>query len=261
MKKAFTLAEIMIALTVIGVITSILLPVAFQTTPDENIMKFKKGNATLAKVVNELVTSDKYYKDNDLGLMPDGTTIKPKTAYMGCSTDAVGDEASTKYFCLSFADMLNTKNVNCSTASTGENDEKTFVDVVIDTNLLDSLETWQKTEADAKTIVDNVCKTVATTVGAEITTSDNIIYYQGNPNATFGIYWTGCNADDRLFAVGRGTKKGGVSLESFYKVFCMDVDGINKGEEPFGYGIRADGKILVGSRAQQWIEKSIQDKD
>ena len=41
----------------------------------------------------------------------------------------------------------------------------------------------------------------------------------------------------------------------------MDVDGINKGEEPFGYGIRADGKILVGSRAQQWIEKSIQDKD
>ena len=38
MKKGFTLAEIMIALTVIGVITSILLPVAFQSTPDENIM-------------------------------------------------------------------------------------------------------------------------------------------------------------------------------------------------------------------------------
>ena len=50
-------------------------------------------------------------------------------------------------------------------------------------------------------------------------------------------------------------------FDAIYKVVCMDVDGINKGEAPFGYGIRADGKILVGSRAQQWIEKSIQDKD
>ena len=41
MKKGFTLAEIMIALVVIGVITSILLPVAFNNVPNENVMKFK----------------------------------------------------------------------------------------------------------------------------------------------------------------------------------------------------------------------------
>lgn len=260
MKKGFTLAEIMIALTVIGVITSILLPVAFQSTPDENIMKFKKGNSTLAKVINELVTSEKFYKDNDLGLMPDGTAIKPKTVYMGCSTDAAGNDASTKYFCLSFADILNTKNVNCSTASTGENDENTFVAVALNTSLLSSV-SYQKTEAEAKTIFDNVCKNNASTVGAEITTSDGIVYYQGNPNATFGLYWSGCTIDDRLFVVGRGEKKSGIALESFYKVFCMDVDGINKGEDPFGYGIRADGKVLLGKRATDWTQKTLQDKE
>ena len=41
----------------------------------------------------------------------------------------------------------------------------------------------------------------------------------------------------------------------------MDIDGIGKGEDPFGYGIRADGKILTGKRADEWLEKNIQDKD
>ena len=46
-----------------------------------------------------------------------------------------------------------------------------------------------------------------------------------------------------------------------HKVFCLDIDGINNGEEPFGYPIRVDGKIFVGAKAQQWLEKTIQDKD
>ena len=37
--KAFTLAEVMIVLTVIGVLTAILLPVARQSMPDEDLMK------------------------------------------------------------------------------------------------------------------------------------------------------------------------------------------------------------------------------
>ena len=42
-KKAFTLAEVMVTLTVIGIITSIIIPVAIHSKPDENIMKFKKS--------------------------------------------------------------------------------------------------------------------------------------------------------------------------------------------------------------------------
>ena len=46
MKKGFTLAEILIVLVIIGVLTMILLPVAFQSSPDEQVMKFKKGYNT-----------------------------------------------------------------------------------------------------------------------------------------------------------------------------------------------------------------------
>ena len=41
-KNAFTLAEILIVLVIIGVLTMILLPMAFQSSPDEEVIKFKK---------------------------------------------------------------------------------------------------------------------------------------------------------------------------------------------------------------------------
>ena len=42
MKKAFTLAEVMIVLAIIGILTAILLPVARNSTLNGNIIKFKK---------------------------------------------------------------------------------------------------------------------------------------------------------------------------------------------------------------------------
>ena len=66
MKKAFTLAEIMIVLTIIGVLTAILLPIANHSRPDEAVMKFKKADTTLKNVIRELVNSDKYYLNGDL---------------------------------------------------------------------------------------------------------------------------------------------------------------------------------------------------
>ena len=74
-KFGFTLAEILIVLVIIGVLTMILLPIAFQSSPDEQVMKFKKGYNTLGTVIRELVTSDKYYQNGDLGLKKDGTLI------------------------------------------------------------------------------------------------------------------------------------------------------------------------------------------
>ena len=47
LKKGFTLAEVMITLTVIGIITAVIIPVAIHSKPDENIMKFKKAHNTL----------------------------------------------------------------------------------------------------------------------------------------------------------------------------------------------------------------------
>ena len=114
-KKAFTLAEIMIVLTIIGVLTAILLPVAFQSAPDENVMKFKKANNTLGAVVRELINSDEYYSGGDFGIRANGSQIKGS------------NDVEKKYFCSSFADLLSTKSVNCSNANVTNGSVQTYL--------------------------------------------------------------------------------------------------------------------------------------
>ena len=250
-KKAFTLAEIMIALTVIGVITSILLPVAFNNVPNENVMKFKKGNATLAKVINELVTSGEYYKEGDLGIKADGTLID------GTRTD------NFKYLCKTFADVVSVKSINCLDS------KMDYWGGIIVKPEVESQENWNKVASrlDSMCLDKEHCNT-----SFEITTVDNISFYQTNPAQPFGINARAYGESDnyiemkeRLFGLKKweslyGTGRGS-DVDPIYKVFCMDIDDFNKGEEPFGYGIRADGKIILGKRAQEWSQKSLQDKE
>ena len=253
MKKGFTLAEIMIALVVIGVITSILLPVAFNNVPNENVMKFKKGNATLAKVINELVTSGEYYEEGDLGIKKDGSLVNSST-----------------YFCKTFAETITAKSINCSEDKSANSEVLAFVDV--GDTIYDGTPYKNGDFYKAKENVDNSCKVMQSKIGGEIVTADNIIFYQTAPSIHFGISWgdslrqTVNNLDvcgdicstTRLFNAKQHTTAEG--FDRVHKIFCMDIDGINKGEDPFGYGIRADGKIILGKRAQEWLEKSIQEK-
>ena len=58
-----------------------------------------------------------------------------------------------------------------------------------------------------------------------------------------------------MFPANYGDENG---FDMVYRVVCLDVDGFDKEENSFGYGIRADGKILTGKRADEWINKSIQ---
>ncbi len=250
-KFGFTLAEIMIALTVIGIITSILLPVAFQSTPNEDVMKFKKGNATLAKIINELASSEKYYKAGDLGTKADGTRLTGTKSGVETGTDA-----TIKYFCQSVAELVNAKSINCSNIA-GDTTNP-YVCLSSDKGTCSP----QKTLAQAKALFDSTCKTEnALKVGEEIKFADDIIFYQASPQTTFGLYWA---ANTRLFSPSDATTityHDEFGFDAIYKVVCLDVDGINKGEDPFGYGIRADGKLITGARADTWLAKDIQDKD
>lgn len=230
-KKAFTLAEIMIVLTIIGVLTAILLPVAFQSAPDENVMKFKKANNTLGAVVRELINSDEYYSGGDFGIRANGSQIKGS------------NNVEKKYFCSSFADLLSTKSVKCSNANVTNGSVQTY------------LSGADKTST-AQTNLDTYCKNSVSTVGYEIVTSDGISYYQASPALTFGSIASGTTRN-----FGRGGKYRDASgFDANYKVFCIDVDGAGP-EAPFGYGIRADGKILPGKRALDWTNKSVQQND
>ena len=241
---AFTLAEIMIVLAVIGVLTAVLLPVAINSTPNEDVMKFKKGHNALLTTIRELVNSDKYYLDGNLAKRASGEYITGKNA---------GD---VTYFCESFADIISTKSINCNDTYTS------YADASETTVCSD----WS--DADIVNNMDTYCKNTASKIGAEIATSDNIIFYQSS-TITFGMDDYVGTVDHYLYleTVGEfnsSPENSAKGIDSAYrcsKVFCMDIDGIDNGEDPFGYGIRADGKVLLGARADEWLQKSIQEKE
>ena len=236
----FTLAEVMIVLTVIGVLTAILLPVARQSMPDKNLMKFKKAHNTLGTVIRELVTSDKYYLNGDLGKKPDNTFVE-----------------DTNYFCTTISEVVNTKSVNCKNPT-----------IAMPTALIHVVAAdWYKNgtiSIPPEKHVDKVCKE---NLGNEstITLNDDVVIYELTPSFPFGqqieknsyatsYYWEwngkDPNSADANYEQGKG-------FYYIYKTVCIDIDKIGSGEDPFGYGIRVDGKILVGARAQEWLERDV----
>ena len=242
LKKGFTLAEVMIVLTVIGVLTAILLPVARQSMPDENLMKFKKAHNTLGTVIRELVTSDKYYLDGDLGVKADNNPVDTLT-----------------YFCETISDILNTKSVNCS-------EENVSDDIGAMQRLIPRFEgDFSVTAAD----LDYYCKQSAPIVKNEIVLTDGVVFYQTNPDYPFGRTKDINGAEiGRIFCTPFYDNGGRACINDkgfplYTKGFCIDIDGIPANatadncinECPFGYSIRADGKILTGARADEWLER------
>ncbi len=240
MRRAFTLAEIMIVFIVIGVLTAILLPSAFQITPDEGVLKFKKANTTLGNVIRELVYSDKYYAEGDLGKKADGTLV---------------DETDNKrYFCETFSEIVTYKKKDCSDKVEASHD---YID--LSTLTKDYTEAQYKVKTDE---IDEWCKAAEKSVGAELVTSDGVIWFQASPGTTFGQQTKKDSADVRIFGDPNSKEEPYVKdyngFDAAYKVVCFDVDELEDGIDSFGYGIRADGKMLPSTRTLEYIKKSIQ---
>ncbi len=235
-KKAFTLAEVMIVLTVIGILTAILLPNAIRSTPDENVMKFKKANNTLAQVIGELVSNEKYYFEGDLRRKPNG--------------DFITDEA---YFCKTIANLISTKSVNCASYGTA----KSYADGRTN-GTSDKKPTLAKIKTTASVNVDAKCATIqSNTIKADkqIVTTDGVVWFEESSKTPFGIINSGTT---RLFG---GAYPDSNGFDAIYKIYCIDVDGYSGAEAPFGYAIRSDGKIVTGARADAWVQKTVQNKE
>ena len=251
MKKfAFTLAEIMIVSSVIAIITAILLPSARNAMPNEDLMKFKKGHLVLVDVIQELVNSDKYYLNGDLGIRPNNALINGKHD---------GDDT---YFCETFADVLGgVKEKTCQNGKKGSG-----------SNLFIS-STREEQYVYYQNILDIECKTYSSENNpAEIITTDNISYFRASPHILYGMTFEECHiavygSNEKCIAdnncnmrYNKGHAKSKAGTGTVYNVFCMDIDGMNQGEPPFGYGIREDGKIYYGGSATKWYKKVIQEK-
>ena len=240
-KTAFTLAEIMIVLSVIAILTAILLPSARNVVPNEKVMKFKKGHEILYKAMNELVTSDKYYLNGDLGIRINGDLIDGT------------NEGDFQYFCNSMSDVLATKENNCNNVEFAEIIHNFFTchSEYVDYNdcIKDSEVSCTNLSYQAK---DRFIKL-----------QDGIIIYEATPQTTFGLKHEN---GTRIF---NWSQNGNGGFEYVWKIICVDIDGIPENatwencvnECPFMYGMRADGKILNGARVNEWLQKSIQQKD
>lgn len=61
--KGFTLAELMVALAVIGIIVAVVTPAIVKTRPNKNKMMVKKTYYTVENIVSKLINDEKLYPD------------------------------------------------------------------------------------------------------------------------------------------------------------------------------------------------------
>ena len=218
------------------------------------------------QVIRELVNNDKFYCDGDLGMRM--VSQNPRV----CEQIEAHTEQNCTYFCKTFADFITKKSVNCTGCNTGGNGGWTLANV--SNPGCNSTSTVNDTTIrKTKKKFDTLCKNQAVDVGQEIVASDGVVYYSSRPWATFGQTQNDGNGGVcRSFSPPGGpvirADQNGIDIA--YKTFCIDVDGFPaegsancddaKDICPFGFGIRADGKILNGARADIWIKKDIQNR-
>ena len=72
MKKGFTLSELLISLTVVGIIVAILTPVAKRLLPNENILRTKKAFHIANVILNDMLNDENCYpKTKDFEILKD----------------------------------------------------------------------------------------------------------------------------------------------------------------------------------------------
>lgn len=99
--KGFTLSELMVAITVLGVLCATVLPAVMNNNPNQNKMMMKKAYYTFSEVISEVINDTRYYPDVD-GVCPDNDN----GGYLGfdCTADSTG---STKKLPFLFAKEVN----------------------------------------------------------------------------------------------------------------------------------------------------------
>ena len=121
-KYAFTMAETMLTIAVIGVLAAIMIPAMKKFTPDKSKSLFKKAANVTERIVYEMYNDDEIYPriGKDGVKKYDGFNNTERVVYMGneYGADSNGYKKAQK-FCQIFARKLSTNNdsIDCSPKS------------------------------------------------------------------------------------------------------------------------------------------------
>lgn len=134
-KKGFTLSEVLMTLTIIGIGAAILTPVILNIIPDSNKVAFKKAYSTIEQTISTLVNDEDYYPSCrhvlatdasgnqysvSAGLnIPDATTLSNiLTQTSGNCTAGDASTSGINKFCTLFAQQIITDaGVSCAQAT------------------------------------------------------------------------------------------------------------------------------------------------
>lgn len=237
-KKGFTLAELMIVLAVLAVIAAVLMPTVFNSMPDENKLKFKKGYYTLKRTIDQMVNSDNYSQTKgEFGKVLENDDTN-------CPFEGGGDVTSAdckRYFCIQFSEMLNSTSTQCDNFK-NENG--------LTTDKFDTTDISGVVTAEDGTVTASALDTACSGFPAKDLSDVNVATQDG-------VYWSvpsesfsGDSSSDQAKTLTGVYSK----IPAYYAVLCMDVDG-HGGEDAFAFGIRRDGKVIAGARAKAWLQE------
>lgn len=113
-KKGFTMAEVVIALMIVGAMMVILFPIIRNSAPDKEKIMFRKSFNSLSQAISNMQFDDANYPESQTGTTTDTLQTVPK----GFNNQPGTYTAGTK-FCTLLADQFNTVGtVTCGVSST-----------------------------------------------------------------------------------------------------------------------------------------------
>lgn len=256
-KKAFTLAELMLVFTVIGILTAILVPGLFLASPDKDELKAKKAYNTITRAVQTLLNSDPYVETGNLDA----------SSYISGTTDD-NKKARNSFFCSNLTNVLSVSNANCSFDWVNNAFTSNYVWCPHSYATSDSVEmtsgasssrvalcaSKSGNDIDYPTLANNIdtaCNNYYTSLTG--TTGRNTQYNFKTPD---GVIW---GIQLQNFSNNQIANVNNVNIKVFHGVVCFSTDNLKKQEHMYGLGIRQDGVILAGTKLANLLENEDED--
>lgn len=241
-KKGFTLSEVMIAVTVVGVLAAILVPTVMKTMPSNSKVLFKKAYSTLEKSVNNMISDDTNYPSDQSIIPNNGTTSYSK----GFNYTTATTNTSNK-FCYFLTDQLNISG-SSSCPATGSTGLGLFTtnDGILWNVYIPVSDTTTNSETVATVWTTAVQFPVGATVANSYTTK--VIVDVNGPSTG-----PNCTNDDNAatYNFNNGTATAALTKCPNWKAYASYTateDPCAKDKpDRFIFGVRYDGRLQIGS--------------